>query len=63
MPTGGVSTDKENLKKWFEAGATCVGIGSQLISDEIVKTQDFKKLENTVKNTLETIHSIRVQNS
>lgn len=63
MPTGGVSTDKENLKKWFEAGATCVGIGSQLISDEILKTQDFKKLENTVKNTLETIHSIRVQNS
>ena len=63
MPTGGVSTDKENLKKWFEAGATCVGIGSQLISDEILKTQDFKKLENTVKNTLETINSIRVQNS
>lgn len=63
MPTGGVSTDKENLKKWFEAGATCVGIGSQLISDEILKTQDFKKLQNTLKNTLETINSIRVQNS
>ena len=32
MPTGGVSTDPENLKSWFEAGVVCVGMGSKLIS-------------------------------
>ena len=32
MPTGGVSPTKESLKKWFDAGVTCVGMGSKLIS-------------------------------
>jgi len=28
MPTGGVAPTEENLKGWFDAGATCVGMGS-----------------------------------
>jgi len=31
MPTGGVSPTEDNLKGWFNAGVTCVGIGSQMI--------------------------------
>ena len=31
MPTGGVSPTEENLKAWFDAGVTCVGMGSKLI--------------------------------
>jgi 2-dehydro-3-deoxyphosphogluconate aldolase/(4S)-4-hydroxy-2-oxoglutarate aldolase len=60
MPTGGVSTSEENLKGWFDAGVTCVGIGSQLISNEIVKNQDFAGLESKVKETLATIKRIRL---
>jgi 2-dehydro-3-deoxyphosphogluconate aldolase/(4S)-4-hydroxy-2-oxoglutarate aldolase len=30
MPTGGVDSSPENLKAWFDAGAACVGLGSQL---------------------------------
>lgn len=30
MPTGGVEPTLESLKKWFDAGVTCVGIGSNL---------------------------------
>jgi len=59
MPTGGVSTDKENLKIWFDAGVTCVGIGSQLISNEVLKSHDFVGLEATVRATLATIKEIR----
>jgi 2-dehydro-3-deoxyphosphogluconate aldolase/(4S)-4-hydroxy-2-oxoglutarate aldolase len=59
MPTGGVSTDRENLKSWFDAGVTCVGIGSQLISNEVLKSQDFDGLEATVRATLATIKEIR----
>ena len=56
MPTGGVSTDPENLKLWFEAGVTSVGMGSKLISKTILETQNFDKLE---KNTAKTIVNIR----
>ena len=59
MPTGGVSTERENLKSWFDAGVTCVGIGSQLISNEILKNQDFKGLETLVRDTLATIKELR----
>ncbi len=59
MPTGGVSTDETNLKAWFEAGVTCVGIGSQLISKEILAANDFKGLENKVYRTLETIRDLK----
>lgn len=59
MPTGGVSTDKENLKAWFSAGVTCVGMGSKLISKDVLANQDFDALENTVKETLERIAKLR----
>ncbi len=59
MPTGGVSPDEENLREWFDAGATCVGMGSQLITKDILNQKDFKKLEQKVKWTIDTINSLR----
>ena len=59
MPTGGVSPNKQNLKEWFDAGATCVGMGSQLITKDIVDQQNFNKLEEQVRWTIETIKSLR----
>lgn len=59
MPTGGVSTEESNLRGWFEAGVTCVGMGSKLISKEILAQKDFKKLEEDVRKTLNIIKSIR----
>src|SRR5690554_6614523 len=59
MPTGGVSPNKENLKEWFDAGATCACMDSQLITKDIVDQQDFKKLEEPVRWTIETIKSLR----
>lgn len=31
MPTGGVETNAASLAAWFEAGAACVGLGSDLV--------------------------------
>jgi len=59
MPTGGVSTDKENLKAWFDAGVTCVGMGSKLISKEVIKNKNFKELEKNVRDTLALIQKLR----
>jgi 2-dehydro-3-deoxyphosphogluconate aldolase/(4S)-4-hydroxy-2-oxoglutarate aldolase len=59
MPTGGVSTEESNLKGWFDAGVTCVGMGSQLISKEILANKDFAGLEKKVRETLELIKKLR----
>ncbi len=59
MPTGGVSTDEANLKAWFDAGVTCVGMGSKLISKEILANKDYPGLEALVKETLTKIKRLR----
>jgi len=59
MPTGGVSPTEENLKGWFDAGVTCVGMGSQLISKDIVANKNYEKLEQDVKKALAIIKSVR----
>lgn len=62
MPTGGVSPQRENLEAWFGAGAACVGMGSQLISAEVLKNQDFGALEEKVREALALIRQIRSRN-
>jgi 2-dehydro-3-deoxyphosphogluconate aldolase/(4S)-4-hydroxy-2-oxoglutarate aldolase len=59
MPTSIGSPSRENLKSWFDAGAVCVGIGSQLISAEIIKGGDFEKLEEKVQEMLALILNLR----
>ena len=59
MPTGGVSTDEANLKGWFDAGVTCVGMGSQLISKDILANQSYAELTNNVKDTLALIQRLK----
>ncbi len=59
MPTGGVSPNEENLKSWFGAGVTCVGMGSQLISKEILRVKDFDGLMQRVRNTFTIIKNLK----
>jgi len=59
MPTGGVSPDRENLSAWFNAGVTCVGMGSQLISKEIIAKEDYEALKLKVAQTLQIIKEVR----
>ena len=59
MPTGGVTCEKENLDKWFSAGVTCVGMGSNLFPKDIIQNKDWKALEVKVKELIETILSIK----
>jgi len=59
MPTGGVDPTVESLTEWFSAGASCVGIGSNLITGDIIKNRDFKKLSEDVKRVISIIKDIR----
>lgn len=59
MPTGGVSPNRENLKGWFDAGVTCVGMGSQLISKDIIKNENYQSLTALVSDSLSIIDSLK----
>ena len=59
MPTGGVSMEYDNLKSWFDSGVTCVGMGSKLISKDILVNKNYTLLKENVELTLKTIKSLR----
>lgn len=59
MPTGGVDPSEENLKAWFEAGVYCVGMGSNLITKELVSAKEYNKITENIKKALEVIKKVR----
>ncbi|HTG56156.1 MAG TPA: hypothetical protein VL943_07815, partial [Niabella sp.] len=59
MPTGGVDTTKENIESWFKAGVSAVGMGSKLISKELMANKDYATMESATKEVLATIQSIK----
>jgi 2-dehydro-3-deoxyphosphogluconate aldolase/(4S)-4-hydroxy-2-oxoglutarate aldolase len=59
MPTGGVAPTEENLSAWFNAGVTCVGMGSKLISKEIIANKDYAKLTADVMAALDIVKKVR----
>jgi len=61
MPTGGVEPEENNLTDWFKSGAYCVGMGSKLITKDLLSPGNYKKLEEKVRDTLELIKRIRSQ--
>ncbi|WP_179348883.1 bifunctional 4-hydroxy-2-oxoglutarate aldolase/2-dehydro-3-deoxy-phosphogluconate aldolase [Winogradskyella pacifica] len=59
MPTGGVSPTKENLEGWFNAGVTCVGMGSKLIAKGADGKYDLAKIESDTRNALSIISALK----
>jgi 2-dehydro-3-deoxyphosphogluconate aldolase/(4S)-4-hydroxy-2-oxoglutarate aldolase len=44
IPTGGVTLD--NVEEYFDAGAVAVGVGSSLVSKQILKKRDWSELRD-----------------
>lgn len=59
MPTGGVAPTEENLKGWFDAGATCVGMGSKLITKDMLANGDYAGIQANCEKALEIINRVR----
>jgi 2-dehydro-3-deoxyphosphogluconate aldolase / (4S)-4-hydroxy-2-oxoglutarate aldolase len=59
MITGGVEPNEKNLTQWFNAGATCVGMGSQLFTKEILAQKNWSLLQQTVTECLEIANRVR----
>ena len=59
MPTGGVSPTRESLSAWFLAGIACAGMGSKLITKDLVAAKDWAGMTAKVRETIELIREIR----
>ena len=59
MPTGGVEPTEENLKAWFDAGVTCVGMGSNLFPKDVIVACDWTKITELCRNALSIIKKVR----
>jgi 2-dehydro-3-deoxyphosphogluconate aldolase / (4S)-4-hydroxy-2-oxoglutarate aldolase len=59
MPSGGVTPEYDNLKGWFEAGVTCVGMGSQLMKKTYITESNYAGLTEKIMETLALIKKIR----
>jgi 2-dehydro-3-deoxyphosphogluconate aldolase/(4S)-4-hydroxy-2-oxoglutarate aldolase len=59
MPTGGVDASEESVKAWIAAGAACLGIGSKLVSKDLVAAGDFDAIRDKVAQVLAWIQEAR----
>lgn len=59
MPTGGVDPTEQSLTQWFGAGIVAAGIGSKLITADLLKAKDYKGIEQKVAETVALIKKIR----
>jgi len=59
MPTGGVDISEENLSAWFKAGVTCVGMGSQLLTKDIIGNGKWDELTQNCIKALEIIRQYK----
>jgi 2-dehydro-3-deoxyphosphogluconate aldolase/(4S)-4-hydroxy-2-oxoglutarate aldolase len=59
VPTGGVDPTVDSLKAWFEAGAPAVGMGSKLLTKELIVQQDWDGLEQKVAETVAAVAAAR----
>lgn len=59
MPTGGVTPTEDNLKAWFEAGVTCVGMGSQLFPKEVLVNENYAYITEKCAEVLQIIKNYK----
>ena len=59
MPTGGVEATEASLKAWFGAGIVACGIGSNLVTKDLLDKEDYAGIEAKVRDTVQLIKTIR----
>jgi 2-dehydro-3-deoxyphosphogluconate aldolase/(4S)-4-hydroxy-2-oxoglutarate aldolase len=59
MVTGGVEPEEANLRGWFGAGVVAVGMGSKLITKQVLEAGDYAKITSLTQESLQLIQSIR----
>ena len=59
IPTGGVELNKENIRSWFKAGVCAVGMGSRLISKDVLVNEQYDDLYKNTLIALELVSAVK----
>lgn len=59
MPSGGVEVTSESVTKWIKAGASSVGVGSSLISKQVLSSGDTASVSEGVAHLISWISTAR----
>jgi len=60
MVTGGVKPEENNLREWFNAGVTCVGMGSNLFPKEAIAKKDWDEITQMCEGVFEIIGRLTI---
>jgi 2-dehydro-3-deoxyphosphogluconate aldolase/(4S)-4-hydroxy-2-oxoglutarate aldolase len=59
LVTGGVEPTEQNIGTWFKAGVVGVGLGSKLITKDILADKNYKDLEAQTKELVKLIKKVQ----
>lgn len=59
MPTGGVEPTEESIRAWFGAGVVAAGMGSKLISSDLLAAKDYGEIERRVADAFAILKKVR----
>ncbi|QHL86743.1 bifunctional 4-hydroxy-2-oxoglutarate aldolase/2-dehydro-3-deoxy-phosphogluconate aldolase [Nibribacter ruber] len=60
IPTGGVEMEENNFKTWFKSGVCAVGMGSKLISKDILANRQYDQLHTLTQQALHLAQTCRL---
>jgi 2-dehydro-3-deoxyphosphogluconate aldolase/(4S)-4-hydroxy-2-oxoglutarate aldolase len=56
---GGVDACVCSLRAWFGAGIVACGIGSNLVTKQLLDAKDYKGIEDKVRTTVQLVKTIK----
>lgn len=59
VPTGGVEINETNIDTWFKAGVCAVGMGSKLVSKQIIANKAYDELQALTTQALTIINKVK----
>jgi 2-dehydro-3-deoxyphosphogluconate aldolase/(4S)-4-hydroxy-2-oxoglutarate aldolase len=59
LVTGGVEPTEQNIGAWFKAGVVGVGLGSKLITKDVLANKNYKQLEIQTKELVQLIKKVQ----
>jgi 2-dehydro-3-deoxyphosphogluconate aldolase / (4S)-4-hydroxy-2-oxoglutarate aldolase len=57
--TGGVEPEEQNLRGWFGAGVSAVGLGSKLITKQVLESGDYATITRLTGESLSMVNRIK----
>jgi 2-dehydro-3-deoxyphosphogluconate aldolase/(4S)-4-hydroxy-2-oxoglutarate aldolase len=61
IPTGGVEIDEDNIGEWYKSGVVAVGMGSKLITEEIILHALYGLLYERTVHALQIVHKVKTE--